>query len=375
MHTASVADNGDTVKWLWSLRRRQCHRDRAHALPAAVDGVRVDAGRLRDGVRFLRHRPGRASTATSPSARSSSRSCGPRAAARTSGRRLGQRRVHGHGRAAWPTTTACGPRSNGCTTTSGLSARHLTVSTVGIIPGIRTAHRAAFPVNLAVSLHAANDTLRDELVPINRRYPLADLVDACRDYVDAKGRRLSFEWALIDGINDRRSDAAELAGVARSLARPRQPHPAQPDARLPDAGSTPPAVRDVPRSGSSTRGSTPPSARTAARPSTPRVASCGPRQPDSDDGDPPLDQPEPAPDHGDRRIPAVLQRGVHVAPRERQRHLHRARGWRSSASSRAICSSSSSSCCWASVPPRAGYFIANEKKWGFRLGVVVAVVP
>jgi 23S rRNA (adenine2503-C2)-methyltransferase len=99
----------------------------------------------------------------------------------------------------------------------GLSARHLTLSTVGIVPGIRRLAAEDLPVNLAVSLHAANDTLRDDLVPINKRYPLATLLDACADYLRAKGRRLSFEWALIDGTNDRRSDAAELADAARSL--------------------------------------------------------------------------------------------------------------------------------------------------------------
>ena len=100
----------------------------------------------------------------------------------------------------------------------GLSARHLTVSTVGLVPGIRRLTAEDLPVNLAVSLHAANDTLRDELVPINRRWPLAELLAACQDYVAAKGRRLSFEWALIEGVNDRPSDAAELAAVAIPLA-------------------------------------------------------------------------------------------------------------------------------------------------------------
>jgi 23S rRNA (adenine2503-C2)-methyltransferase len=88
---------------------------------------------------------------------------------------------------------------------------------VGIVPGIRRLAAEDLPVNLAVSLHAANDTLRDDLVPINKRYPLATLLGACADYLRAKGRRLSFEWALIDGTNDRRSDAAELAEAARSL--------------------------------------------------------------------------------------------------------------------------------------------------------------
>ena len=67
----------------------------------------------------------------------------------------------------------------------GLSARHLTVSTVGVVPGIRRMAAEDLPVNLAVSLHAANDQLRGELVPLGRRYPLAELADACDQYVTA----------------------------------------------------------------------------------------------------------------------------------------------------------------------------------------------
>ncbi len=97
----------------------------------------------------------------------------------------------------------------------GLSARKLTISTVGLVPGIRRLTERPLPVNLAVSLHAANDQLRDELVPINKRYPIDDLMEACADYLATKGRRLSFEWAMIDGVNDRSSDAAELAALSR----------------------------------------------------------------------------------------------------------------------------------------------------------------
>jgi 23S rRNA (adenine2503-C2)-methyltransferase len=100
----------------------------------------------------------------------------------------------------------------------GLSARHLTVSTVGIVPGILKLAEESLPVNLAVSLHAANDELRDSMVPINRRYPLAAVVEACGAWVASRNRRLSFEWALIDGVNDRPSDARELADIARPLA-------------------------------------------------------------------------------------------------------------------------------------------------------------
>ena len=102
----------------------------------------------------------------------------------------------------------------------GLSARHITVSTVGIIPGIRKLTDRPLPINLAVSMHAANDELRNELVPINRRYPIDDLMSACRDYLAVKRRRISFEWAMISGVNDRDSDAAELAELSLRV-RPR----------------------------------------------------------------------------------------------------------------------------------------------------------
>ena len=99
----------------------------------------------------------------------------------------------------------------------GVAARHVTVSTVGVIPGIRRLAAAPRQVNLAVSLHAANDTLRNGLVPLNRRYPLGDLVAACADYFAATHRRISFEWALIAGVNDTDSDADELAALSREL--------------------------------------------------------------------------------------------------------------------------------------------------------------
>jgi 23S rRNA (adenine2503-C2)-methyltransferase len=100
----------------------------------------------------------------------------------------------------------------------GLSARHLTLSTVGVVPGIRRLAAEALPVNLAVSLHAANDAKRDVLVPLNRRYPLTMLAEACAEYVEATGRRLSIEWAMIHDVNDQGVDAGELARFARPLA-------------------------------------------------------------------------------------------------------------------------------------------------------------
>jgi 23S rRNA (adenine2503-C2)-methyltransferase len=98
-------------------------------------------------------------------------------------------------------------------------ARRITVSTVGLIPGIQKFTLDGGQVNLAVSLHAATDDLRDRLAPINKRYPLRDLIAACRAYVEATHRRLSFEWALIDGVNDSLAQARALAQLARQLPK------------------------------------------------------------------------------------------------------------------------------------------------------------
>lgn len=99
----------------------------------------------------------------------------------------------------------------------GLSARHLTVSTVGVAPAIERLADEGLPLTLAVSLHAANDAVRDELVPLNRRYPLERLHRACATWIERTGRRLSFEWALIDGVNDTDEAIEELSEYATSL--------------------------------------------------------------------------------------------------------------------------------------------------------------
>jgi 23S rRNA (adenine2503-C2)-methyltransferase len=99
----------------------------------------------------------------------------------------------------------------------GLSARHLTVSTVGVAPAIERLASEGLPITLAVSLHAANDDSRNELVPLNRRYPLERLHQACRTWIEQTGRRISFEWALIDGVNDTDAAVNELADYALSL--------------------------------------------------------------------------------------------------------------------------------------------------------------
>lgn len=99
----------------------------------------------------------------------------------------------------------------------GLSARHLTVSTVGVAPAIERLASEGLPLTLAVSLHAANNETRNELVPLNRRYPLERLHAACELWLATTSRRLSFEWALIDGVNDTDRAIDELTEYAASL--------------------------------------------------------------------------------------------------------------------------------------------------------------
>jgi 23S rRNA (adenine2503-C2)-methyltransferase len=97
----------------------------------------------------------------------------------------------------------------------GLGARHITVSTSGVVPGIRRLTALGLQFTLAISLHAARDPLRDVLVPLNRRWPVAEVVAAARDHARATGRRISYELTLIDGINDTPFDADALAELLR----------------------------------------------------------------------------------------------------------------------------------------------------------------
>jgi len=100
---------------------------------------------------------------------------------------------------------------------SGLSARSVTVSTVGVVPGMRQLATEPWAVNLAVSLHAADDELRSTLVPLNERYPLDEVIGAANSFFAAKGRRVSIEWTLMDGVNDTIDQANKLALIARRM--------------------------------------------------------------------------------------------------------------------------------------------------------------
>lgn len=96
-----------------------------------------------------------------------------------------------------------------------LGARRFTISTVGLIPGIHRFTEEHRQVNLAISLHAADDDLRSKLVPVNRKFPLGPLMEACLQYVTSTKRRISFEWALIQDVNDMPEQAEKLVDLLR----------------------------------------------------------------------------------------------------------------------------------------------------------------
>ena len=216
--TESVSDRGDTVKFLWELDGGSrietvlmLYRDRATVCVSTQAGCAMACGFCATGqAGFTRHlTDGEIVEQVVLASRR----------AKSHGRRVSNVVYMGMGEPLAneePVWRSLVRLHDDC----GLSARHLTVSTVGIVPGIRKLADRPMPVNLAVSLHAANDALRDALVPINKRYPITDLMAACSDYLEAKGRRVSFEWAMIDQVNDRPSDAVELASLCRSLRLP-----------------------------------------------------------------------------------------------------------------------------------------------------------
>jgi len=97
----------------------------------------------------------------------------------------------------------------------GLGARHITISTSGVVPGIRRLTALGPQFTLAISLHAARDPLRDVLVPLNRRWPVAEVASAARDHATATGRRISYEVTMIAGVNDTDADADALVDLLR----------------------------------------------------------------------------------------------------------------------------------------------------------------
>jgi len=240
--TTSVSDGQDTVKFLWSVAGSaqvetvlMLYPQRATVCVSSQAGCAMGCGFCATGqAGFQRHlSAGEIVEQVVRAARW----------ARDRGRRVSNVVFMGMGEplanegAVWAAVT----RLHG---DLGLSARHLTISTVGVVPGLRRLAERDLPVTLAVSLHAANDALRDELVPINRRYPIEELLVAAQQFVDVNHRRLSFEWAMIDGVNDRPSDAVELAALCRRLRPAAHVNliPLNPTPGWPTTGSSPATV-------------------------------------------------------------------------------------------------------------------------------------
>ena len=236
-----TSEGGDTVKWLWRLHDAAAvetvlmhYPGRSTVCVSTQAGCAMGCGFCATGqAGFERHlTTGEIVEQVVQAARRAS----------TTGRRLSNVVFMGMGEPlanydrVWPAVERLHDDM-------GMSARHLTLSTVGLVPGINRLATERLPVNLAVSLHAANDGLRDDLVPINKRWPLAQLMAACRAYLDAKGRRLSFEWALIDGVNDRSRDATELAALARPLGAHVNLIPLNPTPGYPTRGTDQAGVR------------------------------------------------------------------------------------------------------------------------------------
>lgn len=98
-----------------------------------------------------------------------------------------------------------------------IGQRHITVSTSGIVPSMYKFADENTQINLAISIHAPNDKLRSKLMPVNRRFPFEDVIEACRYYIAKTGRRITFEYALIGGVNDQAEHAQELADVLKDM--------------------------------------------------------------------------------------------------------------------------------------------------------------
>ncbi|MBT9584278.1 23S rRNA (adenine(2503)-C(2))-methyltransferase RlmN [bacterium] len=99
----------------------------------------------------------------------------------------------------------------------GIGMRHLTISTSGLVPQIRQLAAERLPIRLAISLHATNDALRDEMMPVNRKWPISELLAACREYQQATERRITFEYVLLEGVNDSLAEAEALGKMLRGL--------------------------------------------------------------------------------------------------------------------------------------------------------------
>jgi len=98
-----------------------------------------------------------------------------------------------------------------------IGLRHISLSTSGVVPGIYKLMNESLPITLSISLHAPNNEVRSKIMPVNRKWNIEELLKACRDYIDKTGRRISFEYAVIDGVNDSDEYARELASKLKGM--------------------------------------------------------------------------------------------------------------------------------------------------------------
>ncbi|MDD4699720.1 MAG: 23S rRNA (adenine(2503)-C(2))-methyltransferase RlmN [Oscillospiraceae bacterium] len=98
-----------------------------------------------------------------------------------------------------------------------IGLRHISLSTSGVVPGIYKLMNESLPITLSISLHAPNNEVRSKIMPVNRKWNIEELLKACRDYIDKTGRRISFEYAVIDGVNDTDENAKELASKLKGM--------------------------------------------------------------------------------------------------------------------------------------------------------------
>ncbi len=98
-----------------------------------------------------------------------------------------------------------------------IGLRHISVSTSGVVSGIYRLMEEKLPITLSISLHAPNDEIRTSMMPVNRRWNIEELIKACKDYIGVTGRRISFEYAVVSGVNDSDANAKELAGLLKGM--------------------------------------------------------------------------------------------------------------------------------------------------------------
>ncbi|MCR4435894.1 MAG: 23S rRNA (adenine(2503)-C(2))-methyltransferase RlmN [Clostridiales bacterium] len=98
-----------------------------------------------------------------------------------------------------------------------IGLRHISLSTCGLVPGILRLARENVPVTLSISLHAPNDRIREQIMPINKKHSIDKIIEACKIYTEATKRRITFEYAMISGVNDSRGNALELAGKIKGM--------------------------------------------------------------------------------------------------------------------------------------------------------------